>query len=238
MKLGLNPIFLYDDIFIIADVAGDNSKLKTIIKNLPLTKSSVIVFVGDLVNKGEDSLGVLETIRDIKNKVFIVEGNHDRFFLDFLNGEEYESGLDFLDSFHKKGLNDYKDIKKYLIKEKIFPLLDNMLPYFETKDLIVTHSPINKGPFIVEFDKNHPEGVLDRMYDSGEITFSYSHTESEEVTIDQYLVCGHQNKINVGLKLEQRDYPSLYKNRAFIDCSSKNNKLYCLHFPSKKIYSN
>ncbi len=50
-----------DKIFAIGDVQGCHQQLKQLIKQLP--KQSKIICVGDLVNRGPDSLGVLRTLK-------------------------------------------------------------------------------------------------------------------------------------------------------------------------------
>ena len=48
-----------DKIFAIGDVQGCGQQLKQLIKKLP--KDAKIICVGDLVNRGPDSLGALRT---------------------------------------------------------------------------------------------------------------------------------------------------------------------------------
>ena len=65
--------------YIIGDVHGMLDSLKELIVELNLNSDDNIVFVGDLIDKGPDSAGVVKFVRKLSqtNKVTIVEGNHE-----------------------------------------------------------------------------------------------------------------------------------------------------------------
>lgn len=70
-----------DDIFAIGDVQGCHAQLKQLIKQLP--KKSKIICVGDLVNRGPDSLGTLRLLKALQEagKAECILGNHDLHLL-------------------------------------------------------------------------------------------------------------------------------------------------------------
>lgn len=77
------------NIYIIGDVHGCYKTLLALIKQLP--KNAHICFVGDLINKGENSSDVLDFI--IENNYDCVLGNHELFMIEdlplILEDEEY-----------------------------------------------------------------------------------------------------------------------------------------------------
>jgi serine/threonine protein phosphatase 1 len=77
--------------YAIGDVHGCvNSLIKLIEVQLKLTKDDTLYFLGDLVNKGPDSRGVIDYIfRLIKEKynVICLRGNHDQMFFDAYYGK-------------------------------------------------------------------------------------------------------------------------------------------------------
>ena len=64
---------------LIGDVHGMLDALQRLLTRLNLTPADKITFVGDLVDKGPDSAGVVKFVRELSktNTVVLVEGNHE-----------------------------------------------------------------------------------------------------------------------------------------------------------------
>ena len=94
----MNPL---DTIFAIGDVQGCNQQLKQLIKKLP--KNSKIICVGDLVNRGPDSLGVLRLLKTLQEagRAECILGNHDLHLLAVDAGIRGPKSLDTLDNILK-----------------------------------------------------------------------------------------------------------------------------------------
>lgn len=105
-------------IFAIGDIHGCENELKLLMRTLPLTKHSTIVFLGDYIDRGENSKGVIEFIINLKKKHHIIAlmGNHEAMFLDFFKNKESEEAARFiyngggatLASYHNKKKNTYE----------------------------------------------------------------------------------------------------------------------------------
>ncbi len=65
--------------FIIGDVHGMAIELNALIDTLNPSTDDTVVFVGDLVDKGDDSAGVVRFVRELAktHNVVVVEGNHE-----------------------------------------------------------------------------------------------------------------------------------------------------------------
>jgi len=78
---------------IIGDVHGMYDALLALLKQIP--KSSEVIFVGDLIDRGKDSKKVVKLV---KNNYKAVLGNHEdafiRFFYDYFNGMAWDDLLD------------------------------------------------------------------------------------------------------------------------------------------------
>ena len=87
-----------DDIFAIGDVQGCRVQLKQLIKQLP--KNSKLICVGDLVNRGPDSLGTLRLLKGLQEagKAECILGNHDLHLLARDAGIRGPKSLDTLES--------------------------------------------------------------------------------------------------------------------------------------------
>jgi serine/threonine protein phosphatase 1 len=74
------------NLFVIGDVHGCASELKTLLNKLPLHPNSTVVFLGDYIDRGPSSREVIETILKLRQfcKVVTLTGNHEAMLHDFL----------------------------------------------------------------------------------------------------------------------------------------------------------
>lgn len=68
----------------IGDIHGHSAALKGLLREVQPMAADTIVFLGDLINRGPDSRGVLEEVLQLSTgcKVVIVLGNHEEMLLD------------------------------------------------------------------------------------------------------------------------------------------------------------
>lgn len=73
--------------FVIGDLQGCSEALDLLLARIDLEAAQAqLVFVGDLVNRGPDSLGCLHRIRAMGNRARVVLGNHDLHLLAVAHG--------------------------------------------------------------------------------------------------------------------------------------------------------
>ena len=87
-------------LYAIGDIHGEREKLEALLATLPLLPDDRLVFVGDYVDRGPDSRGVVDVLLELAEQyacVFLL-GNHESMFLDFLGwrGPAYFGGDAFL----------------------------------------------------------------------------------------------------------------------------------------------
>ncbi|WP_404473460.1 metallophosphoesterase [Microbacterium aerolatum] len=81
--------------YAISDVHGHSQQLRNALATVPLEDPSTrLVFLGDYIDRGPDSLGVLELVRQTQHEhpdqVTALAGNHDLWFLDWLDADDDE----------------------------------------------------------------------------------------------------------------------------------------------------
>jgi bis(5'-nucleosyl)-tetraphosphatase (symmetrical) len=81
-------------IFAVGDIQGCAPSLKALVKKLP--ENSKMIFLGDLVNRGPDSLGTLRYLKELQesHRIECILGNHDLHLLAVDAGIRKTKGLD------------------------------------------------------------------------------------------------------------------------------------------------
>lgn len=87
-------------LYAVGDIHGERELLEELLALLPLQEGDRLVFVGDYVDRGPDSRGVVDVLIELSSRfpcVFLI-GNHESMFLDFLGWRrpEYFAGDAFL----------------------------------------------------------------------------------------------------------------------------------------------
>lgn len=190
-------------IFAIGDIHGCLDKLKTLLGMIQLDwDKDLMVFLGDYVDRGPDSRGVIELLLDLKkehaDRLIFLKGNHEWMFTQFLKGEDYDL---FLKNGGRKTLESYSVEKgKIDIPQSHRDFLDHLDLYFETDDYIFVHAGLR--PYI-SISEQSPEDLLwirshflKSSYDWGKrvifghTPFSVPFIEANKVGIDTGAVYG------------------------------------------------
>lgn len=130
--------------FVISDTHGCLEELKEIIKGIDRTKTRIIL-VGDLIDRGKDSKGVINFVRN--NNIECVQGNHEA--MAFSTCISIEKGVVPYSSdwFHNGGEEVYNSYssKDELVEDLLW--LNTLPRYIETgildeedKELLVSHA--------------------------------------------------------------------------------------------------
>lgn len=92
MKATVQHIALgkYARVLAVSDIHGNLASLKGLLQKVGFCSRDALVLVGDLIEKGPDSLGVIRYVRQLQRggNVFAVTGNCDRGVLEILRAED------------------------------------------------------------------------------------------------------------------------------------------------------
>ncbi len=182
-----------DRLLAIGDIHGCRDRLDTLLDKVAPTQRDQVVFLGDYVDRGPDSAGVISDLLDFRQRfpqtVFLC-GNHERMFLDYLEGGEQmmfllNGGTSTLDSYRKHG--------HWPIPESHYTFLATLECAYETEEHIFVHAGLRPGAPLAE-QKEHDllwirREFLCTDYDWGKIVV-YGHTPRAEA---------HLSKTRIGL---------------------------------------
>ncbi len=124
----------------IGDVHGCLAELQALIEKLNLSTQDEVIFVGDLLDKGPDSPGVVRFVRELAQSfhVVLVKGNHEwkheRFRKKFLSG-------DIDGAMAMKGAPEIREITEALSPEDM-AFLDAAPGFHRTGNHLVVHAGI------------------------------------------------------------------------------------------------
>jgi len=120
-------------LYAVGDIQGCLSELDTLLKQIDFSSADRIIFLGDLINRGPDSLGVLRLIKSLGDQAIIVLGNHDLHFLAILFGGHPETKSDTLTELIEA--RDAKDLGHWLRTQ---PLIH----YEDSFDAVMVHAGV------------------------------------------------------------------------------------------------
>lgn len=83
-------------ILAIGDIHGQRDKLNDLLDQLPLSEASEIVFIGDYIDRGPDTPGVLDdliALRDEHSHAVFLRGNHEQMMLQARANHDLQWGL-------------------------------------------------------------------------------------------------------------------------------------------------
>ncbi len=149
-------------VWIIGDIHGCKSELDQLLTEVPSRDS--LIFLGDYIDRGPDSRGVIERVLSEASRSVFLMGNHERMMLDhFHNSHDRfadwwlspeNGGMETLHSYGLKTNARWRDLPR---KHRDF--LENLATYHEELNFVAVHAGVNPhGP--IEISQQHPEDLL------------------------------------------------------------------------------
>ena len=137
--------------FAIGDVHGCEESLLALLAQLNLQQGDELYFLGDYIDRGPDSKGVLDTIFDLRKAGYKVEcllGNHEAMMLGALEGNR-DDAYDWEKNGGKRALQSF-DATNVFEVPRIYPDFMATMPLvLEVGNYILVHGGLN-------FSSNNP----------------------------------------------------------------------------------
>ena len=183
---------------VISDIHGCSKTLEALLAKLSIRKEDELYFLGDYIDRGPNSSGVLDIIITLKEsgyKVFPLMGNHEYQALSAQKEYDKQSFYYFM-----KKINKSADLlnKKKKIKKKYKRFMKELPYYIELDDFFLVHAGF-------DFKKEKPFEDIDSMLNIKD--FKYN----KEKTKGKTIVYGHKpvnyNKILKKIKKRKNKIP-------------------------------
>lgn len=173
-------------IYAIGDIHGSIKALKAIFKQGVIQPSDKVVFLGDYVDRGSDSKGVIDWL--IKNKeefdFEFVLGNHEIMMATAKTSPDrlvewlHLGGANTLDSYKIRDERNWMD----KIDKTHWDFIDSCQHYVEIKNFIFVHAGLEGGKSLYEQNKHH--------------LFWKKYEEPEPYDSSKIVICGHTSRKN------------------------------------------
>ena len=171
----------------IGDVHGCLTALDTLLDFVELQPDDTLIFLGDYVDRGPDSRGVVERLIELSarpNTIFL-RGNHDLWMENAREDRNW-----FISWFHGnvgglETIHSYGELTR--VPDAHWEFLDNLVEYYETGHEIFVHGAVDAGEEL--FDQHQQVLLWDRVDNQA------PHFSGKRV------ICGHTSQKN-GLPLD------------------------------------
>ncbi len=187
-------------IYAIGDVHGCAAELEGLLARLNIDKNTLVVFLGDYVDRGVESRRVIDVVLDLRSRCDVVAlmGNHEAMFLDFLERpESIGAGLFILNGGSATLANYAGPGGTFDVPQTHIEFLRGLRLFFETSTHFFVHAGVPLRKKLADLDP-----VLDRetfLWTRGPFLTTTEHW-------DKIIVHGHtpsptpdlqRNRINV-----------------------------------------
>lgn len=182
----------------IGDIHGCLKPLQRLMAQVRPSEADELIFLGDYVDRGPDSRGVIDYLLTVQGRHTFLMGNHERMFLDFVQGKERSL---FLYNGGTATIESYGGLRRIPATHLTF--LDRLKLYYETDDYLFVHAGIRPGIPLEEQDESDLLWIREEFYaHSGHYpkTVVFGHTPMREVLMENDRIgidtaCVYGNKL-------------------------------------------
>lgn len=166
----------------IGDIHGCAKTLDLLLETLAPTEDDRLIFIGDYVDRGPDSKGVIDRLIALQENVkcIFLKGNHEELMLGYLHEGEYgiwaaNGGVTTLDSYTRAD-------GRTEIPEDHMHFLRNLRIMFETREFFFVHAGLKPQLTVAENVSERDEFVF---------LWERSHLKASHLPWEKTVVCGH-----------------------------------------------
>lgn len=189
--MGYNVAMSSGRIIAITDIHGELGKLNSLLTKLNPMSNDTIVFLGDYIDRGPNSKGVIDKVlsmRNVCNCVYL-KGSHEYAYLQARGGDDYYDYL-FWNYGGVQTVESYGSFDK--IYEEHGAFLESLQPYYLTDNYLFIHAGIRPD---IPFEQ---QNETDFYYIRGEFIYKkhalpqkiiFGHTDFKEPQVQSDKIC-------------------------------------------------
>ena len=175
----------------ITDIHGELDKLNSLLDNLELTPKDTIVFMGDYIDRGPASKGVIDRVIELGDfcKCIYLRGSHEYAYIKAREGVDYYNFL----FWNYGGVQTVESYGSFdAIYETHGDFLENLKPYYITDDYLFIHAGIRPE---IPFDE---QDERDFYYIRGDFIYKkhslpqkviFGHTDFDKPQVQADKIC-------------------------------------------------
>ncbi|NNE69129.1 MAG: serine/threonine protein phosphatase [Rhodothermales bacterium] len=175
----------------IGDVHGCRRSLQALLKALNLRSEDHLVFIGDYVDRGPDSHGVIQDLLALRTQqeCTFLRGNHESLLLSYVDRGEFET---FIHNGGQQTLASYgMDVGNLYFPEDHMAFIRETKLYLDTEDLdldteeaFFVHAGLRPGLSVQENKERGDEMIF--LWERSHIRCS-----NDELAWEKTVICGH-----------------------------------------------
>ena len=144
--------------YAIGDIHGCSKTFNELLNKIGLNEGDELYLLGDYIDRGPDSKGVIDIIWGLREKgipVICLRGNHESMLLDAL---KYREGMnDFIRNGGKQTLQSFDTVRPIDLPKEYINFFELLPFYHEVGDYILVHAGLN---FLEANPLTHTESML------------------------------------------------------------------------------
>lgn len=132
--------------FAISDIHGCKKTFKALLKKIDFKTSDTLFLLGDYIDRGPNSRGVIKHILKLKEKgydVHCTRGNHEQLMLSALYGGSEEEQTNWMLNGGATTLKSYYKGNRRYVRQKHLNFIRNLPYYLETEGYILVHAGLD-----------------------------------------------------------------------------------------------
>ncbi|MBE5738951.1 MAG: serine/threonine protein phosphatase [Clostridiales bacterium] len=166
--------------YFISDIHGEYELFIELLKEINFNKNDTLYILGDIIDKGKDSIKLLKFIIENKNMIAIL-GNHEATFLQYVR-EIALTPSQLEDEEIIREINTYFPSNNEEITAKEISYLSNLPYYIETEDFICVHAGLE-----VVNNKVLPLEQQNTNY----LIYDRNFIQTKGISLDKPILLGH-----------------------------------------------
>ena len=131
--------------FAVSDIHGCVQTFQDLLLSIQLSEADVLYLLGDFIDRGPDTQGVIDTILDLREagfKVQCLRGNHEQMFLDALKGGERQKAA-FLVNGGTETLRSFGVSSVEEVPLRYVHFMEALPYYIDLSDYLLVHAGFN-----------------------------------------------------------------------------------------------